>query len=222
MEKSIIIESDSLDSISINYPNQFHFTEEGRICNIDRALPSTTEHLNCSICMESFVPTELISWSPRVLGCYHAFHKNCIREWLLRHRECPCCRQIMLPVDVENSPSFRRLHLSHSTLRLWTTERNRRYHGTTYCASKGVIDIDIDIDTISHFDISSSMSQYFTNHHCESYPTTDKFESHGMKTMNPIFDFTHTFVEPPIPKSETDVENHPSVPTLSSNHSNLE
>ncbi|OEU08275.1 hypothetical protein FRACYDRAFT_145400, partial [Fragilariopsis cylindrus CCMP1102] len=46
---------------------------------------------SCSICMESFQVGDKISISPTI-NCPHIFHHNCIREWLLRKKVCPCCR----------------------------------------------------------------------------------------------------------------------------------
>jgi hypothetical protein len=36
----------------------------------------------CIICMEEFAVGSAVSWSPRVNGCRHVFHKNCIRQWV--------------------------------------------------------------------------------------------------------------------------------------------
>jgi len=56
----------------------------------------------CSICMEAFHVGESVSWSADP-DCGHAFHHDCISEWLLRHKECPYCRCTFLPVDREDS-----------------------------------------------------------------------------------------------------------------------
>jgi len=52
----------------------------------------------CNICMEAFKVGDVISFSPAE-GCYHVFHHNCLRRWLLRKTDCPCCRVTMLPID---------------------------------------------------------------------------------------------------------------------------
>ncbi len=52
----------------------------------------------CSICMEAFKVGDVVSFSPAE-GCYHVFHHNCLRRWLLRKTDCPCCRVTMLPID---------------------------------------------------------------------------------------------------------------------------
>lgn len=56
------------------------------------------EEQECSICMEVFKVGDKISFSPTE-GCYHVFHHDCLRRWLLRKTDCPCCRVTMLPID---------------------------------------------------------------------------------------------------------------------------
>lgn len=46
----------------------------------------------CSICLKEYLMDEEIAWSNNS-DCNHMFHLACIEEWLLRHDECPCCRQ---------------------------------------------------------------------------------------------------------------------------------
>lgn len=43
----------------------------------------------CSICLSEFLDEEIISKLPE---CNHIFHKECIREWLMRNHICPFCR----------------------------------------------------------------------------------------------------------------------------------
>lgn len=43
----------------------------------------------CSICLCEFADHEIISKLPK---CNHIFHRECIREWLLRNHICPFCR----------------------------------------------------------------------------------------------------------------------------------
>ncbi len=45
----------------------------------------------CNICLEEYKVGEKIGWSKND-ECYHAFHKDCIIEWLANHDECPICR----------------------------------------------------------------------------------------------------------------------------------
>jgi len=52
-------------------------------CNIDES---------CDICLGNYEIGEEICWSLNE-ECVHAFHKECIIEWLLRNPKCPCCRR---------------------------------------------------------------------------------------------------------------------------------
>lgn len=46
----------------------------------------------CSICLEEYKVGEDIGWS-RNSECHHAFHKDCIIEWLKSNDDCPICRK---------------------------------------------------------------------------------------------------------------------------------
>jgi hypothetical protein len=60
---------------------------------------SDYQHRNdCHICMEEFQVGDKVSWSASD-SCNHAYHFQCIKEWLLKKKDCPYCRQTMLPVD---------------------------------------------------------------------------------------------------------------------------
>jgi hypothetical protein len=60
---------------------------------------SDYQHRNdCHICMEEFEVGEKVSWSASE-SCNHAYHFQCIKEWLLKKKDCPYCRQTMLPID---------------------------------------------------------------------------------------------------------------------------
>lgn len=51
----------------------------------------------CQICLEPFRMGEEITWS-NVSNCSHAFHHDCIVEWLQHHDDCPSCRAKYLSV----------------------------------------------------------------------------------------------------------------------------
>jgi hypothetical protein len=46
------------------------------------------EEKECPICMECLELGDAVSWSPNE-ECSHVFHHECIKEWLLKHVECP-------------------------------------------------------------------------------------------------------------------------------------
>jgi len=56
-------------------------------------VPSTTAPLHesdtCIICLMEFTDGEML----RELGCGHAFHHDCLQQWLGRRMVCPLCQQ---------------------------------------------------------------------------------------------------------------------------------
>lgn len=47
---------------------------------------------SCPICYESYKKGDSIAWSKNE-KCFHAFHVDCIVEWLINHDDCPMCRE---------------------------------------------------------------------------------------------------------------------------------
>ncbi|KAL7565154.1 hypothetical protein ACA910_021532 [Epithemia clementina (nom. ined.)] len=50
----------------------------------------------CDICLLEFESGDVIAWSTNP-NCDHAYHSDCISDWLLRQPTCPSCRQEYLP-----------------------------------------------------------------------------------------------------------------------------
>jgi hypothetical protein len=59
---------------------------------------SANEEHECPVCLDPLEVGDLVSWSPNT-KCEHVFHHCCIKEWLIKRKGCPCCRQTFLPVD---------------------------------------------------------------------------------------------------------------------------
>ncbi|KAK6158872.1 hypothetical protein DH2020_006186 [Rehmannia glutinosa] len=55
-----------------------------------------TESNTCSICLESYLPKDVVR---SIAKCEHCFHAECIELWLRKNRTCPVCRTVL--VDVE-------------------------------------------------------------------------------------------------------------------------
>lgn len=53
---------------------------------------------SCSICLESYKDGDDICWSYNE-QCPHAYHLDCIMDWLMEHDDCPLCRQEFLKSD---------------------------------------------------------------------------------------------------------------------------
>ncbi|KAH0773220.1 hypothetical protein KY290_010357 [Solanum tuberosum] len=54
--------------------------------------PMETEEI-CAICHMEFEHEEIIG----TLGCGHEYHAGCIKQWLLRKKDCPMCRSSVVP-----------------------------------------------------------------------------------------------------------------------------
>lgn len=88
----------------------------------------------CPICMDSFTVGDVASWSSYE-NCSHVYHHQCIKEWLLRHNNCPFCREIFLPVDRAQTKITMKVFKQLSDL------RSRRAEKTFYCVQDGLVTI---------------------------------------------------------------------------------
>ncbi|XP_031475492.1 RING-H2 finger protein ATL43-like [Nymphaea colorata] len=55
----------------------------------------------CAICLAKFEDTDALHLLPK---CRHAFHAECIRQWLADHWSCPVCRQMVEAEDFRSFP----------------------------------------------------------------------------------------------------------------------
>ncbi len=55
----------------------------------------------CPICLEAYKGNEELCWSKNK-KCKHAFHLDCMIEWLMVHDDCPLCRSNYLEVEEES------------------------------------------------------------------------------------------------------------------------
>lgn len=65
---------------------------------------STTKHISvepCPICLNNYKEGEILCWSQNS-NCKHCFHRDCMEEWLMAHKECPCCRHNYLSLGPED------------------------------------------------------------------------------------------------------------------------
>lgn len=80
-----------------------------------RSLTEPSQPTSCDICLAEYEVDEEVSWSPNE-DCTHAFHKECITDWLMTHSTCPCCRRNYLtdgPVE-EDSNSISNTAIANS------------------------------------------------------------------------------------------------------------
>ena len=68
-----------------------------------------THQISCSICFEEYQEGEQIAFSNNEGKCRHAYHVDCILEWLMDHDDCPTCREqyfcVLMPKEESNSES---------------------------------------------------------------------------------------------------------------------
>ena len=49
------------------------------------------ENNTCAICQDDYKLNQKCG----ITNCYHSFHMDCLKPWLLEHRDCPLCRSII-------------------------------------------------------------------------------------------------------------------------------
>ncbi|XP_073278434.1 E3 ubiquitin-protein ligase ATL42-like [Primulina huaijiensis] len=65
------------------------------------SLRGSRDGLECSVCLSKFEDVEILRLLPK---CKHAFHIDCIDQWLEKHSTCPICRRKISPEDVSELP----------------------------------------------------------------------------------------------------------------------
>ena len=127
---------------------------------------TTTKHVSvepCAICLNDYQRDEILCWSQNT-RCKHFFHRDCMEEWLLKHHECPCCRnnylslgdgddddvgQVSLPMSQRHMPQeeadfddtnafLRGIHLFHLLSRLQSLAEPQGPNTTTRVEGLGL------------------------------------------------------------------------------------
>ncbi|GFP85553.1 E3 ubiquitin-protein ligase atl42 [Phtheirospermum japonicum] len=101
------------------------------------SLKGSKEGLDCSVCLAKFLDVEILRLLPK---CKHAFHMDCIDQWLEKHSTCPLCRRKVSADDLSQLPcssSFRFLSNTQSELRdqesnmeLYVEREESRHYGS--------------------------------------------------------------------------------------------
>lgn len=52
----------------------------------------------CAVCLCPFESGQMVCDANNA-SCIHSFHETCMMAWLLKHRECPICRQNYLDIE---------------------------------------------------------------------------------------------------------------------------
>ncbi|KAF7143461.1 hypothetical protein RHSIM_Rhsim05G0043100 [Rhododendron simsii] len=89
--------------------------------------------LECAVCLSKFEDIEVLRLLPK---CKHAFHINCVDQWLESHSSCPLCRQTVSVEDLTYSNSLRFLSSrsevrEDSNVELFVQREDSRRHGSS-------------------------------------------------------------------------------------------
>jgi hypothetical protein len=97
----------------------------------------------CPICMGELVVGQIVSWSANP-DCGHVYHHECIKEWLLRHVECPLCKHIFLPVDEKRGKA------KQSALQTLSHHFAAAAATSYYCVQSGLVRIPKSVRCTRH------------------------------------------------------------------------
>ncbi|RVW38372.1 E3 ubiquitin-protein ligase ATL42 [Vitis vinifera] len=61
------------------------------------SLKGSKEGLECAVCLSKFEDIEILRLLPK---CKHAFHIDCVDQWLEKHSSCPLCRHKVSAEDL--------------------------------------------------------------------------------------------------------------------------
>ncbi|CAA2999435.1 E3 ubiquitin- ligase ATL42-like [Olea europaea subsp. europaea] len=81
------------------------------------SLKGWREGLECAVCLSKFEDIEILRLLPK---CKHAFHIDCVDQWLEKHSTCPLCRQKVSADDLSQ------LAYSNSLRFLWNNQSEIR------------------------------------------------------------------------------------------------
>ncbi|KAK4854050.1 hypothetical protein QYF36_018235 [Acer negundo] len=93
--------SSSATNLTDNQQNPALIRSSSRFSGIDKrvieslpffrfsSLKGSKQGLECAVCLSIFEDIEILRLLPK---CRHAFHINCIDQWLEKHSSCPLCR----------------------------------------------------------------------------------------------------------------------------------
>ncbi|KAL5768781.1 hypothetical protein ACOSP7_015326 [Xanthoceras sorbifolium] len=99
------------------------------------SLRGSKQGLECAVCLSKFEDIEILRLLPK---CRHAFHINCIDQWLEKHSSCPLCRHKVSAEDptVFTYSNSMRIMFNQSELREDSNielfvQREEEHHGSS-------------------------------------------------------------------------------------------
>lgn len=126
----------TVDSIESEEDEEIGVDSERKSSSDDGSTSNATE---CPICFNTFEMSDVVSWSVDP-SCSHIFHHRCIKEWLLKNKGCPFCREIFLPVDRMGS------NLNFANLSELMVSQESRSLRCWYCVDHGIVSLPEKIE----------------------------------------------------------------------------
>ncbi|XP_057787199.1 E3 ubiquitin-protein ligase ATL42 [Salvia miltiorrhiza] len=101
-------------------------------------LRGSRDGLECAVCLAKFEDVDILRLLPK---CKHAFHIDCIDQWLEKHSTCPLCRRKVSADDLSQlqfSTSLRflcnpELGRQDSNLELYVEREESRHGSSRFC-----------------------------------------------------------------------------------------
>ncbi|KAL1559840.1 RING-type E3 ubiquitin transferase [Salvia divinorum] len=106
------------------------------------SLRGSRDGLECAVCLARFEDVEILRLLPK---CKHAFHIDCIDQWLEKHSTCPLCRCKVTAEDLAhlhlstslrflcNPPPPLELEWQDSSLELYVEREESRHGSSRFC-----------------------------------------------------------------------------------------
>mmetsp|Transcript_15759 Transcript_15759/g.43479 ORF Transcript_15759/g.43479 Transcript_15759/m.43479 type:complete len:375 (+) Transcript_15759:142-1266(+) len=124
---------------------------KGLVDDLESSVPSQTSSSTastneCPICLDEFRAGQIISYSPNP-ECCHVFHHECIKEWLLRHTNCPFCRNFCMHTDLVGGKQ------QNEVLSEYLRMHSQRSATTLFCEKSGLLSVPSNVNcTVEEFE----------------------------------------------------------------------
>ncbi|MCL7032560.1 hypothetical protein MKW94_029348 [Papaver nudicaule] len=126
------------------------------------ALKGSKQGLECAVCLSKFEDSEVLRLLPK---CKHAFHINCVDQWLESHSSCPLCRH---KVQAEDLSMFKLSNSSRLSINLSSLDLRADSNIELFVQREQDHEQHLGSSS-SRFSIGSSFRKNDTNKYCEDH-----------------------------------------------------
>ncbi|KAL2500880.1 E3 ubiquitin-protein ligase [Forsythia ovata] len=147
------------------------------------ALKGWRQGLECAVCLSKFEDIEILRLLPK---CKHAFHIDCVDQWLEKHSTCPLCRHKVSADDVSY------LTFSNSLRFLWNNN-NSQSEIIEESNLELYVEREESVHGSSRFSIGSSFRKLFDHKskNEEELPIRQSSYDSDEKDKNVLHSFNH-------------------------------